>query len=330
MAALILARLVRARRDLRRSADQQRLRGLFLQAMSGEDVRTELAPYRLRARLIAEALLEVLGLVRGDEREHLVSLLASLDVPARLRARLTQGGRAGRIVAAEALSVFPDPLAAGSLRRALARTRDGELRVAILNALLDMDAGPPLKTLLAEVSIRGQADSPLHEPLIRRAVAAAPSEALELIETDPSPERRIILADALAACGDYRAVEPLVRAAAEPVLDLRIGALRALGALGHPAAASAIAKGFADPAWEVRAAACEAAGRIGLTSAGEDLTLALGDPAWWVRFRAGEALAALGEAGLAQLRTAATAELDVMRRTASLALAERGLSEAPP
>ena len=57
---------------------------------------------------------------------------------------------------------------------------------------------------------------------------------------------------------------------------------------------------------------------------------ALGDPAWWVRFRAGEALAMLGDKGVAGLRGAVGADQDVVRRAASLALAEHGLMEAAP
>ena len=47
-----------------------------------------------------------------------------------------------------------------------------------------------------------------------------------------------------------------------------------------------------------------------------------------VRFRAGEALTMLGDKGVASLRIAARADQDLMRRAASLVLAERGLSEA--
>ncbi|MDY6923149.1 MAG: HEAT repeat domain-containing protein [Pseudomonadota bacterium] len=332
MGGLILARLVRARFDTRRAADQKHVRGLFLEIMGGDaGAELRLIPYQTRARLMAEALMEVLGLVRGAERERLIESLARLGVADRLRLRLGRGSKAGRIASAEALAAFPDVATVSALRSMLGRARDGDFRVAVLTALLDMEAAPPLKDMLADMAHRGLQDSLLYEPAIRRAAAAAPLEALDLFILAASPSvTRAVLADALGASGDYRAVDPLARTAAAPELELRIASVRALGLLGHPAGEAAVTNAFSDTAWQVRSAACEAAGRIGLIRAAPLLLEALGDPAWWVRFRAGEALAMLGDKGIAGLRMAAGVDQDVIRRAASLALAERRLTEATP
>lgn len=329
MGGLILARLLRERSDSRRAADQARVRGLFLEIMHGDaEAELQLKPYQARARLMAEALMEVLSLVRGAEREKLTECLARLGVADQLRLRLDRGSKAGRIAAAEALSAFPDVATVEDLRSALARSRDGDFRVAVLTALLDMDAAPPLRTMLTDMAARGVQGSLLYEPAIRRAAAAAPTEALDVFTLSQAPSAtQAVLAEALGASGDYRAVEPLARTAAAPELELRIASVRALGLLGHPAGEAAVTRALSDPAWEVRSAACEAAGRIGLVQAAPLLLQALSDPAWWVRFRAGEALALLGESGIAGLRLAVRADQDAVRRAASLALAERGLTE---
>lgn len=329
MAGLIVARLFRERRDRSRGADQGRVRGYFLEIMAGDaEAELRLKPYSRRARLMAEALLEMVGLVRGLERERLIDCLVRLGVAERLRARLSRGSDAGRIAAAEALSGFPDVATVDALRDALARSRSGGFRVAVLTALLDMDAAPPLNSLLAEITAQGLQDSLLYAPVVARAAAAAPLEALDLfILGKVTVDARAMLADALGASGDYRAVEPLMKAAAAPELELRIASVRALGLLGHPAAEQAVTNAFSDAAWEVRAAACEAAGRIGLVQAAPLLVEALADTAWWVRFRSGEALGAMGDKGVASLRLAATLDQDVVHRAASLALAERGLAE---
>lgn len=330
MASLILARLLRERSDRKRAADQTVVRALFLEIMSGDgEAELHLKPYCRRARLMAEALLELLGLVRGAERERLIDCLARLGVAERLRLRLDRGSKAGRIAAAEALAAFPDVATVAALRSSLDRSHDGDFRVAVLTALLDIEAAPPLRDMLIDMGARGLQDSLLYEPVIRRAATASPLEALDVFILPGGPSvTRAVLADALGASGDYRAVEPLARTACAPELELRIASVRALGLLGHPAAADSVMTAFSDPAWEVRSAACEAAGRIGLTHAGPMLLSALEDPAWWVRFRAGEALAMLGEKGIAALRMAVQKEQDVVRRAASLALAERGLAEA--
>ena len=332
MAGLIVTRLVRQRLDDRRTADQAHVRTLFLEIMGGDVwAERQLKPYQRRARLMAEAVVEVQGLVRGPERERLVECLARLGVAHRLRLRLDKGSKAGRIASAEALAAFPDVATVEGLRSALARSRDGDFRVPVLTTLLDMDAGPPLHGMLTDIADRGMQDSLLYEPVIRRAAKAAPTEALAVFNLSQVPlTTRAVLADALGASGDYRALQPLVRTAAEPDLELRIASVRALGTLGHPAGEAAVTIALSDTAWEVRAAACEAVGRIGLTQAAPQLRQALADPAWWVRFRAGEALAMLGDQGIASLRAAVDDREDAARRAASLVLAERGLIKATP
>ena len=330
MAGLIMARLLRERADRKRAAGQASVRALFLAIMGGDaEAELRLKPYCRRARLMAEALLEVLGLVGGAERDRLIECLSRLGVADRMRLRLDRGSKAGRIAAAEALAAFPDVATVDALRSALGRAREGDFRVAVLTALLDMEAAPPLQDILKDIADRGLQDSLLYEPVIRRAAAASPLEALDVFILSGAPSAtQAVLADALGASGDYRAVEPLSRAAAAPELELRIASVRALGLLGHPAAEEAVTTAFSDSEWEVRSAACEAAGRIGLVQAAPSLVAALGDSAWWVRFRAGEALAALGDKGIAGLRMAVGIDQDVVRRAASLALAERGLAEA--
>ena len=330
MVQLIGARLLRARRDCRLAADQARVRRLFLEVMEGhvEAARQLSGPSR-RVRLTAEALLDIAGLVRGHERERLVAVLSGLGLEERLRRRLRRGSRAGRIAAAEALSIFPNPANAAALRQALAAARDPEFRVAALHALLALGEAPPLWDLLTDLTRRGLQDSLLHESVVRSLVTAKPDEALAVF-TDPeaSTVMKTIVADALGRSGDYRAVPLLAASATEGDLELRIAAVRALGALAHPAGEAAVIAAMTDPAWELRAAAAEACGRIGLVTCAPLLVQALADEAWWVRFRAGEALAALGDKGVASLRVAAGARQDVVRRAASLALAER-TAEAP-
>lgn len=328
MLGLIFARVMRARRDARLGLDQARMRRLFLAVMEGDTgALHQLRRPTRRARLTAEAVLDVAGLVRGHDRERLVAALSDLGVPGRLRRRLRRGSRAGRIAAAEALALLPDSANADALREALARTRDPEFRVAAFNALLALGSAPALRDLLADISARGLQDSLLYETVLRTLVAQAPDEALAAF-TDPDTSTlvRTLLADALGRAGDYRAVPVLMTAAPDAELELRIACIRALGGLAHPAAEPVVLEALADTAWEVRAAAAEAAGRIGLSSAAVPLVQALADAVWWVRFRSGEALAALGEKGVASLRLAAQVDQDVVRRAAALALAERGIA----
>lgn len=327
MAGLILARLRRERVDARREVDRRRVHAVFFDAMTGSgDAAGRLRQLSRRARTMAETLLEVSAVVRGAERDRLIGSLGAVGVPGRLRRRLVRDGVEGRIAAGEALAVFPGPETQTALCSALEGTRNVHLRVAILSSLADIGAPPELRSLLEEIGRGRGAESLLFLPILRRVAAHDPQAALALFREGGRPDQRPLLAEALGATGDYSALDALIEAAAAEDMELRIAALRALGALRHPAAEATLAAALADPAWEVRAAASEATGRIGLSDLGGRLCAQLSDPAWWVRFRAGEALVALGPKGLEILRRAVVVGDDLARRSASLALTERGFA----
>ncbi len=328
MGWLILARLRRDRTDARRAVDRQAVSLAFMAIMSGdEDAPARLAPFEHRARLQAETLLELLSLVRGAEKERLIASLRGMNLDERFRARLFRGSRAGRMAAAEALECFPGEATRLALEKLYMTQRDAELRVAAVRALIEIGSPPGIEALLVELETRSLTDSPLYRPVVRRVAADAPEVALlAMATTDFSPAGCALLADALGAMGDYRALQPLMLTATSGQAVVRAASVRALGALGHPAAETIISRAMDDEEWEVRSEACEAAGRIGSARLAPALVERLADETWWVRFRAAEALAEMGTVGLEALRLAARAPLDVMRQSAAMALAERGIA----
>lgn len=327
MTALIVARLFRERSEGRRERDRRLIQQAFLDIMAGSgDAVGRLRAVRTRARVMAEALLGVVGLVRGAERERLIDALAAFGLDRTFRRRLSRGSIAGRIVAAEALSIFPGPEGATALRRTLGETRSADLRVSLWRSLIDLGQPPALEAVLADLKGRNASDSLLYVPLIESVVTLDAASALRTFgDPDLPAEARVILAEALGRSGDYRVLEPLCLTARAPDDELRIASMRGLASLGHPSAEPSILAAIDDPVWMVRAAACEAAGRIGLRTAIPRLASQLEDPVWWVRFRAGEALVALGEPGRDRLVRSLVEGGDLARRTASMVLAERGL-----
>lgn len=331
MTGLILARRRRARADSRRELDQRQVRSAMLDIVQGSgDATARLRPFRRQARLMSETLLEFLAIVRGGEKAALVAAFRSLNIDDRIRHRLTRGGKQGRTLAAEAIAAFPGPETVDVLQRLMREDRDPEVRIAAVRSLIALDAPPTLRDLISDLRIRGVSDSLLYLPVVLRMTRLDPEQALALF-ADPaiSLTARTLIAGALGECGDYRAVMPLCEAASDADRALRIAAVRGLGVLAHPAAAAAIVQALDDREWEVRSAACEAAGRIGLTEALPGLVQRLTDSEWWVRFQAAEAMTRMGPAGLARLRAAAGDDIDVMRRAASMALAENGLTMEP-
>ncbi|HEX8471289.1 MAG TPA: HEAT repeat domain-containing protein [Brevundimonas sp.] len=328
MMGLIVARLFRENSEARRIADQQTLSAAYLMIMSGAgEAGTLLEPFRKRSRLLAESLLEVLSLVRGVERERLIASLIDAGVADRLRSRLTRGSRTGRLAAAEALSAFPSMATRTALRALHRRSTDTEIRIASVRTLIDIGDPPNATELVADLEGKGYSESLLYAPVLRRLAVDAPDDALETL-TLPGlgMAARAVMIEAVGASGDYRALPALSLMAAGPEPGLRMSALRALGALAHPGSAETIVGALGDEAWDVRAEAAMAAGRIGGPALVQALTPLLDDPVWWVRFRAAESMSKMGGSGIEALRYAATSQVDVTRRSASLALAEQGLA----
>lgn len=328
MFGLVLARLWRDRTGRARDLDRKRLREACLAIVSGAGETAEgLRPFQHRARLMAEGLLEFGAIVRGAERERLISAYELVGVDARFRERLFAGSRAGRLAAAEALALFPSDETERALYRVLDAPRDAELAAAAVRSLVELDRPPPLGRLLDDLEARKMTDSLIYVPIVRRLVALSPDEAMSRLDSSAtSPAARVLLADAVAVTGDYRAVALLQRAARADRLDIRIAAIRGLSLLSHPASIPTLTEALSDPDWEVRAAACEAMGRTGFNEGVADLAERLADTVWWVRFQAAEALSRLGPDGMEALLHASRLSKDLPRRAASLALAEKGFA----
>lgn len=328
MSSLVVARVRRARKDARRERDRLLVQKACLEIAAGAgDAVASLKAFRGRARLLAECLIEFLAIVRGAERERLVSGFEAMAIDETFRRRLFRGSKAGRIASAEALSVFPGPASVKALQRLLQTSGDPEIRVAAVKALIDLDAPPAIMTLLTDIRRRGLSESLLYLPLVRRLAVHEPDAALTaLADNKLDGAARALLADAVAAAGDYRAIEPLSGAAADADASLRMAAVSALGVLAHPAAGETVTAALDDADWEVRAAACEAVARMGIRKAIPDLVMRLADGVWWVRFKAAESLTRMGPVGIEGLRLAAGAGDDVVRRAAALAFAEKGLA----
>lgn len=332
MGVLVAARVRRAHKDARRAMERRLVQKACLEIATGAgDAVASLRPVRRRARLLAESLTEFLAIVRGAERDRLVSAFQAMAIDETFRQRLFRGSKAGRMAAAEVLAAFPGPGTVGALNRLLDTHPDSDVRVAAVKALIDLDAPPSILALLADIRRRGVADSLQYLPLIRRLAVHEPDAALQAL-SDPklNAQARSLLADSVAAAGDYRAIEPLSLAATAGDQGLRMAAVAGLGVLAHPAAKETIVSALDDHDWEVRAAACEAAARMKIREALPGLALRLTDEVWWVRFQAAEALTRMGPPGIQSLRLAAGANVDIVRRAAALALAEKGLTAAEP
>ena len=273
--------------------------------------------------VLTDLAVELLGLVRGDEKVQFAERASMAGVVARLHARLRRGNVRNRILAAGALSNFGGEDMQAALTEAL---DDRNKRVRRTAALALATAGMlPTREAIRRLHI-GEHDASglIVVLLVEMARSDVESVRSLLLDPDMSAALKGAAAEALAKCKDVSAVPLIARLAMDA--DAEAGELprylSALGELEHPAGSLAVLHRLDSPGAQVRAASARAAGRIRVEPALDMLAGLLGDPDWDVRFQAAQALLRYGENGQQRLQLAASRSEEPARETAALTLAE--------
>lgn len=322
VAALLLARAVSGSNAQRREDMRRRLLPAMLR---GETI--DIDGSRLARKVAATLTLELTELVRGSDRDALIASARAAGATRELRRRLRSRAPQDRLVAAEALAMFPE--CTEELSAVIFRDRNSAVRLGAALALAQEGRAPPPGQLVRALGIGTRENSMLVVSLMRDLVKTDPHavEAL-LYDLDLPDAAKLAATDALAESGavDHAPLVAWMAEAASEDNELRPRLFRALGRLGHPAGHDAIMAGMDSPDWRVRSAAAEAAGRSRLNRAADRLADLLDDEEWWVRFRAGEALSRLGAAGRLTLTRAALDDRPTVRAAAKATMRERGLA----
>ncbi len=301
MLCLVAARVARSAAQARKVRLQSQLTRALLAAMrQGGDV--DFAALRGRRRdELGEILVDLLGKLRGAERERLVEIARQARLPEYFTRQIVRGRAARRASAVEALSEMPIDGTPALLSVAL-EDPDSEVRIAAARGLMHLGAPVPMRRLLEALAVPALGISERVLALLSRATADDRNELASIARDAGLPlVVRVLAVRALENAGDFFFVGTLGTLAGDGPTDLRVAAFRALGALGHPSAQAAVAGGLGDADAEVRAAAAEAAGRIRLTSLVSELDGLLSDEDGWVGLSAAEALRQLGPVGQARL-----------------------------
>ncbi len=317
---LVGVRVITTRQRLRWAT---RRRELVRRLLGGNaEVKAELK--RLPPALVADTFVELIRLVRGEERNKFVAQANEFGVPHQLARQVRRGSARARLLAAHALAQFDDAESVTALRGAVG---DGDSKVRLAAALSLAEGGnaDDLQELVRDLRLGSEEGSALAVSLFQSAAAAGVEDIKTLIVApETNAGVRMAAIDALVATGDYSVVpviSDLALNAADDAAELP-RYLRALGLIGHPAAHRAVMAGLSSQAFSVRAAAAEAAGRIALGEAADRLVELLDDGEWWVRFHAAEALLKLGPDGVERLRATARDGTPRARDAAASMLAE--------
>lgn len=334
-AALILAivvfrvaRTVRVRRRAELAAGPRRLMLAFVADVAdGADALVALPPAAWRA--VEPAAIALLGKIRGEARQALVSVFEQRGAIDAARRELTARSAVRRARAAEAL---------GNLGRAdcvpalcaLLEDPDPDVRVVVARALGRIAepeaAGPLLDTLASDKPVPPQ---PVAHALIQIGPNGGPAVLSAL--GHPVPLVRVTALDVLGLIGVSGAAGPAAGVlAGDPALEVRIAAAAALGKIGRrPALAPLMAAVAADQPAPLRAAAARALGDLGAVAAVPPLVELLADPRHRVAHEAAHALRRVGPAGLAELRRVAASAPTPLAASVRAAVAASAPAPAP-
>lgn len=321
LALILVARLVAERRGSRRDAERRRVTRMLM----SPSLDAPIAPSgALEKQTAARLALEMAELVRGPDRDTLLANAEALRIPDTLRQSSLSRSAQERLLAAEALAMFPS----GQRRvREMLRDRNPDVRLGAALALAQNQAAPPAAEIVRCLGLGTSERSLLIASLMHDLVDANPASVEELLADENLPDAaRLAAVDALAASGLVEHAPLLARMAdqVDTDSDLLPRIYHALGRIGHPSGHSAILRGLSHPAWPVRAAAAQAAGANRMAEAAGPLERLLGDEQWWVRLRTGEALWRLGARGREVLALATASRHPLAREAAACTLDERG------
>jgi HEAT repeat protein len=307
-AAVAVIKLARTVAESSRLARVAPYRGALLTiAAGGDEDGTACAALRDIAerdwRALRDAVVALLGKVRGDTAETLVRLIEARGEFERARPAVRSGLAIRRARAAYLLGLARQPDDVGLLLPLLA-DRSAEVRVVAarsLGAVGDPVAAPALFRALGPV--RGHPGIPTAlaaEALLSFGTGAIPAVIAAL---GGSVTERAV-ATLVAAEGALSTTAPRLRQllADEPELDVRISAARALGVVGGAddvAVLSALAA--AGQPTELRRAAVQALGELGHPDAAPVLAGLLSDADIRLAQHCGDALVRLGPAGVREL-----------------------------
>jgi HEAT repeat protein len=314
MTALIGARVARKQQKARRAARRALVLPEMIHHIGGLTGELKLSGMEKDAVLMAEVVRDLAGLVIGRERTRLMEALQRLGVDDALRRLLKRGSSNHRVLAAEALALFPAVETYAALQRAQ-RQDSKRVRLAALRTLIELERPPSIEEMIDGVIGGDEHPSLLFSDLLNRAARTQIDGACVTLErTDLPAAIRVMVMQALGASGDELALRPLLAATHADDAEVRAGALAALATLGHPDIGPAVEAALIDKDWRVRLKAVECVRKLGLTDFFAAVMACAADDVWWVRYRAGQTLMSLADDDVAKLKIFAKDAVKLMRR----------------
>lgn len=265
---------------------------LAIRAPIDRDAMEAIAVVAGQARL-ERILSQLLQLVRGDDRRHLLAVAEAMRVPNAALMRLTHRRAARRIDAMHVLERFGSERVLRAIRASMAEDPDLAVRTEAAATLVRLEVPPSPAAVVEALDLLNRPPTPVHAAIFR---AAAPASGADIVamaqDLRPGPLRSRLI-ESLGWSNDFAVLPALSSFARDEDAEARIAALKAARQLGHPAVRAWVVPLLLDKADSVRTQAARTCGQLGLTDAIPILSQLVENSSWWVRTRAAEALAQL-------------------------------------
>jgi len=294
----VLVLYVRRRVDERKApleaeTDRNLSRQLMAALGSAGRGRTMTLPESVGPEDLERVFSRLLQLVRGDDRERLLTIADALHIPESGLADLRSGNAARRVDALRILERFPSDRVISAIHERMTGDPDAATRAEAAATLSRIGRPPSPAEVIDALDLRAQVPNLLHAAIFRASAPLYAGEIASLARETPSGALQSMLIEALGWSEDFAMLPDLARFAGAVTAETRIASLKAARHLGHPGVRDWVIPLLLDPDDNVRVQATRTCGQLGLTDAIPILAKLVENSSWWVRTRAAEALAIL-------------------------------------
>lgn len=291
---LILRRRIAEQRQAAAAGDDRELSRqlLRMRAPFDPDAMKAIAAAAGQARL-EHIFSQLLQLVRGDDRLHLLTIAEAMRVPDAALMRLRHRSASRRIDAMHALEHFGSNRVLRAIRTCMAEDPDVAVRTEAAATLVRLELAPAPASVVEALDLLNRPPTPVHAAIFRAAAPTSGADIAAMALDLRSGPLRSRLIESLGWSNDFAVLPALARFARDEDVEARIAALKAARQLGHPAVQEWVVPLLLDKADSVRTQAARTCGHLGLTDAIPILSKLVENSSWWVRTRAAEALAQL-------------------------------------
>lgn len=284
---LILRRLRAERSQSERAEVERRVTRSYLRRINNLSAPNDTSKSYRAARL--DAVSHLSQLVRGSERDRLLSLIEADGLLDAVIASATRGSFKRRMTAVHLLEQFGGDRCVETLTDVMASETTGEVRITAAAALARLGRLPPPFQTISFLEMQGKTPNLLHLTLFRSLAVDHADVLREIAQQNTSPAFRSLLIEALGWCKDADMLPALAAWSKSPHVAERCATLKAAAHIGHPAVAPWVHALLADADPDVRALAIETASSLGLRKSLPAIRAMMSDPSRWVRVHAQKA-----------------------------------------